>query len=200
MKKKIAKVALLLSFVGLATTQTGAAVASVDWSWSFDTSELTVPQDAAGIQIYATVSNLSLSTESLVVQSVHLGDGSMGPLGQLFDSQGGGVLTAFVQPWGLSTPQFLAPGESVTGLLFYLNTVGPLTLGEQYFAAPNFYIGTNCSSIYSCASSESALPTSPLHITVASVPEPSVNIMLVLGLLAVAIRARKHKQGIMKIV
>jgi len=195
MKRKTAKAALLF-FAGLTIAQTGDALASVDWSWSFNPSELSVQQDAAGIQIYATVSNSSLSTESLVVQSVHLGDGSMGPLGQLFDSQGGGVLTATVVPGGLSTPQFLAPGASVTGLLFYLNTVGPLTLGEQYFAAPNFYIGTGCSSIYSCASSESALPTSPLHIMVTSVPEPSVNIMLALGLLVVSFRARQKRLGI----
>lgn len=198
MKSKTAKAALLF-FAGLTIAQTGDAVASVDWSWSFNPSELSVQPDATAIPVYATVSNSSLSTESLVVQSVHLGDGSMGALGQLFDSQGGGVLTAVVLPWGLSIPQFLAPGESITGLLFNLNTVGPLTVGEQYFAAPNFYIGTGCSSIYLCAFSESALPTSPLHITVASVPEPSVNIMLALGLLAVSLRARQKRLRILKI-
>lgn len=195
MKRKTTKAALLF-FAGLTIAQAGDAVASVDWSWSFNPSELTVQQDAAGIPIYATVSNSSLSTESLVVQSVQLGDGSMGRFGVLLDSQGGNPLTAVMLPWGLSTPQFLAPGESVTGLLFNLNTGGPLTLGEQYFAAPYFYIGTNCSSIYSCAFSERALPTSPLHITVASVPEPSVNIMLALGLLAVSLRVRQKRLGI----
>ena len=192
MKKKIAKAALLLSFVGLAAAQAGNAFASVDWSWSFEPSEILFPQNVAYVSVYATVVNSTQSTEALDVGGIFLSDGSMGLLGLLFDSQGGGVLTPAVGP-GYFTTQLVAPGESVTGLLFTLASSQPLVPGEEYFAAPFLYIGTNCSSIASCASWDRELPTAPLHITISGVPEPSVNGMLALGLLAVAIRVKQNK-------
>ena len=192
MKNKIAKAALWLSFVGLAAAQAGNAFASVDWSWSFEPSEILFPQNASYVSVYATVVNSTQSTEALAVNGISLSDGSMGLFGLLFDSQGGGVLTPSVGPGNLTT-QLVAPGESVTGLLFTLTSSQPLVPGEEYFAAPYLYIGTNCSSIASCVSWERELPTAPLHLTISAVPEPSVNGMLALGLLAVAIRVKQNK-------
>lgn len=188
MKKRISKIAWLLSFVGLAAAQTGNAFASVDWSWSFEPAEMLFPENATSISVYATVMNSAQSTGALAVDGISLPDGSMGVV--LFDSQGGGVLTPTVMP---SNAQLVAPGESVTWLLFTLTSIQPLVPSEEYFASPYLYIGTNCSSIAPCVSWERELPTAPLHLTISAVPEPSVNGMLALGLLTLAIRAKQNK-------
>ena len=130
----------------------------MDWSWSFEPSEILFPQNTAYVSVYATVVNSAQSTEALTVGGIDLADGSMGLFGLLFDSQGGGVLTPTVWLWSSAlTTQLIAPGESVTGLLFTLTSSQPLVLGEEYFASPYLYIGTDCSSIASCVSWEREL-------------------------------------------
>ena len=186
------KAALMFLLVGFTAVQAETASASVDWSWSFEPAVMTFPDSDTNISVYATVTNSVQSTESLSVGGVDLSDGSMGAFGLFFDSNGGGVLTATVFPINLTT-QPVAPGESVTGLLFTLSASQPLVVGEMYFVGPYLYVGTNCSDVSSCASWERELPSAPLHITVSAVPEPALGGMLAVGLLAVAMRVKKSQ-------
>jgi len=192
MNRLLMKAALLFLLAGFTAAQAENATASVDWSWSFEPAVVAFPDNDTGISVYATVVNSAQSTESLSVGGIDLSDGSMGLYGLLFDSNGGGVLTATVLPGNLTT-QLVAPGESVTGLLFTLSASQPLVVGEEYFVEPYLYVGTNCSGVSSCASWERELPSTPLHITISAVPEPAVNGMLAVGLLAVAMRAGRSQ-------
>jgi hypothetical protein len=190
MNKYFIKTATALLFCALTALQAEKASAfSVDWSWSFDQVNVFFPQGDFQTTVYATVVNSSLSTESLFVSGINLIDGSMGEVGGLlFDSKGGGVLT----PTALTSEALtVLPGQSVTLPLFTLLATldSPTIVGEEYFAAPYLYAAS--ASQYDVW--DKKLPLEPLHITITPVPEPAANMMMALGVLAVAFRVRKTR-------
>jgi len=177
----------------LAIAVSSNAYALVNWDWTFENVALVQPQDT--VYVRAKLFNDLSSTESLDMPFIFAGVSFDSPLlGDQFNNAypsmgfGHGDASPFITFFPFISSQVLQPGQSVS---FDFIWFSPQSIGAPTGTYTTFAEIRVCLDGISDCAMQQAINRS-LSWTVSSVPEPSTPSILILGLLAVGVVARRR--------
>lgn len=181
----------LTAIFALVLAYSSPARAQLDWQWRFEPSNVSLLSLGYPPYVYATYENDSIDLQMTVMGQ---------PVSELPSN---GIffvpeLDATVVFTSLGTSALLLPGETVTLPIYTIVLTKPPVLQDswQYTVSPLHWVsyGSDCTSGVSCSNLTSALPTTPLTLSVTAVPEPASLALFLLGLLCVSAVARGSRR------